>query len=303
MLADAVRLGVIRHARPEACAAGAVVAEARGNRPSASSSRAVITRPKRGYAVPLDRSHRRPSKRGATLHPPTDAPPGRSSRSRAWKRMRRPAGFRRSQASYCTFSAYLGRTRSPPSQVYARLSVAQAKEKRRGGHIVCLLSSRRPDAGKHGDERKRKPGSASRQTAGMDDKRVWSGTDGVMLLLLDLEAEVAQLGLICCARSRVASAVADELESRSGARTVRAAAWDDLGQPPASVDDNVQQLCKSSNREVIGALELAPARPTRATAPVRLLAGTSQAIGKHLRDGTVDAGVAPESYRQSATPS
>jgi hypothetical protein len=67
---------------------------------------------------PLDRSHRRPSKRGATLHPPTDAPPGRSSRSRAWKRMRRPAELRRSQASYCTFfSAYLGRTRSPPSQV------------------------------------------------------------------------------------------------------------------------------------------------------------------------------------------
>ncbi len=51
MLADAVRLGVIRRGRPEAWAAGAVAAGARGNGPSASSSRAVITRPKRGYAV------------------------------------------------------------------------------------------------------------------------------------------------------------------------------------------------------------------------------------------------------------
>src|SRR5205807_1730294 len=33
---------------------------------------------------------------------------------------------------------------------------------------------------------------------------------------------------------------------------------------------------------------------TRATAPGRLLAGASQAIGKHLRDRTVGLGVAPE---------
>ena len=33
---------------------------------------------------------------------------------------------------------------------------------------------------------------------------------------------------------------------------------------------------------------------TRATAPGGLLAGTSQAIGKHLRDRTIAAGVAPE---------
>ena len=52
--------------------------------------------------------------------------------------------------------------------------------------------------------------------------------------------------------------------------------------------------CFSSNWEEIRPLDVAPARSRERQRRGRLLAGTSQAIGKRLRDRTVGTGVAPE---------
>ena len=126
MLADAVRLGVIRHRRPEAWAAGAVVAGARGNGPSASGSRAVITRPNRGYAVrSIEAIAARPNGARPSTHQQTLRPGGRPDPEHG-----RGCAAQRSSGAHKLPNAHFRRTLAVPALRHPRSLTAAAHEDR-----------------------------------------------------------------------------------------------------------------------------------------------------------------------------